>query len=420
MLKYLSIIISFLILYTGCEKEEQMKWTWDHSNNDPYLDLPFDEQAFIETNIPGVIGGELLINLPPRMKFNEEIESKIQFLNLPEGLIPKIVINSKRNVLRIVLTDTAVHHNADDLVNDLTIIIEPEGVDNSLDSGELIKTGVRILFHNFPVIWTSPVTKREYLLVFNDEFEDSEISKARWGYRKDTREITRTITYEGSPVDIMVENEASVLEDGDLILSVYRKTGITDKIFTGGILTLDSFLPRYGYFETTFCAKYCSGFGYWPAFWLHFQWPDKNTIGTEIDILEYISSQNKIYQTLHWYVNDELFSSSENFQLNNPDEYHVFGLEWTPEELIFYVDGEITRKLLKSEESKYVPSAYQMVYYSMSAGTWGGNVADPSNDLPAYSRFGYCRVYQELDQDAYYILGSNVKLVKGEERKGMY
>lgn len=397
-----------------------MVWTWDHPDNDPYLDLPFDEKAFIETNIPGVIGGELLISLPSGIKFTEEIESKIQFLNLPEGLTPEVLVNSKRNGVRIALTDTAVHHNADDSVDDLTIIIDPEGVDNSLDSEELMKSGVRILFHNLPVIWTSPVTTRGYLLVFNDEFEGTEISKARWGYRKDTREITRTITYDGSPLDIMVENEASVLENGDLVLSVYKKEGISGKIFTGGILTLDSFLPRYGYFETTFCARDCNGFGHWPAFWLHFQWQDKNTIGTEIDILEYISSQNNIYQTLHWYVNDEHFSSSENFQLNNPDEYHVFGLEWTPEELIFYVDGEITRRLLKSEESKYVPSAYQMVFYSMSAGTWGGNVADPSNDLPAYSRFGYCRVYQELDQDAYYILGSNKKLVKGEERKGLY
>ena len=349
-----------------------MVWTWDHSNNDPYLDIPFNEKAFIETNIPGVIGGELLISLPSGIKFTEEIESKIQFLNLPEGLIPEVLVNSKRNVVRIAFTDTAVHHNADDLVDDFTIIIDPEGVDNSLDSEELKKSGNRILFHNLPVMLTSPVTSREYLLVFNDEFEGTEISKERWGYRKDIGEITRTITYDGSPVDIMVENEASVLDNGDLVLSVYKKAGISDKIFTGGILTLDSFLPRYGYFETTFCAKDCSGFGHWPAFWIHFQWQDRYTIGTEIDILEYISSQNKIYQTLHWYVNDEHFSSSENFLLDNPDEYHVFGLEWTPEELIFYVDGEITRRLLKSEESKYVPSSYQMVFYSMSAGTWGG------------------------------------------------
>ncbi len=400
-LKFLSIIISLLFFYTGCEKEDQMVvWTWDHSDNDPYLDLPFDEKAFIETNIPGLIGGELLISLPSGIKFTEEIESKIQFLNLPEGLTPEVLVNSNRNEVKISLADTAKQHNADDSIDDLVIIIDPAGVNNVLDTGKLIKSGIRILYHDLPVRWISPLTSRDYLLVFNDEFEDTEISKARWGYRKGIGGITRTITYNDSPVDIVVENKASVLENGDLVLSVYRKTGISDKIFTGGILTLDSFLPKYGYFETTFCAKDCSGFGHWPAFWLHFQWQDKNTTGAEIDILEYLSSQNTIYQTLHWYVNDEHFSSSENFLLDNPDEYHIFGLEWTPEELILYVDGEVTRQLLKSEESRYVPPAYQMVFYSMSAGTWGGNVADPSNDLPASSRFGYCRVYQECDQDA--------------------
>jgi len=420
MAKYLSIIILLLFLHAGCEKEDQIMWSWNHSDNDPFLDLPFDEQAFIETNTPGVIGGELLINLPKGIEFTEGIEPKVQLLNLPEGLIPEIKVNSTRDELRITLTDTAKHHDADDSIDNLTIIIDPASVNNVLDTGKLTKSGIRILYHDLPVRWISPMTSREYLLVFNDEFEEKEISMARWGYRKDIGEITRTITYNNSPVDIVVENEASVLENGNLVLFVYRKAGISNKVFTGGILTLDSFLPRYGYFETTFNAKDCNGFGHWPAFWLHFQWKDKNTIGTEIDILEYISSQNTIYQTLHWYINDEHFSSSENFLLDNPDEYHVFGLEWTPEELIFYVDGELKRHLLKTEESKYVPLAYQMVFYSMSAGTWGGNVADPSNELPAYSRFGYCRVYQEPDQEAYYILGTTRKLVKGKDRKGLY
>jgi len=43
MVKYLSIIVLLLFLHAGCEKENQIIWSWDHSDNDPFLDLPFDE-----------------------------------------------------------------------------------------------------------------------------------------------------------------------------------------------------------------------------------------------------------------------------------------------------------------------------------------------------------------------------------------
>jgi hypothetical protein len=80
----------------------------------------------------------------------------------------------------------------------------------------------------------------------------------------------------------------------------------------------------------------------------------------------------------------------------------------------------MTGRLSKKDNPKYVPSAYQMVFFSMSSGTWGGNVADTSNRLPAYSRFDYCRVYQTGKEDAYYILGDEKTRVKAAERTGKF
>jgi beta-glucanase (GH16 family) len=119
-------------------------------------------------------------------------------------------------------------------------------------------------------------------------------------------------------------------------------------------------------------------------------------------------------------VEGEHLRSSENFVLNELGEFHKFGLEWTPDELIFYVDDTVTRHLNNSENERSVPDAYQMVFYSMSAGTWGGNVADPTNSLPARSEFDYCRVYQTKDQDAFYRFGSVEKLINAENRQGSY
>ena len=61
-----------------------------------------------------------------------------------------------------------------------------------------------------------------------------------------------------------------------------------------------------------------------------------------------------------------------------------------------------------------------MIYFSCSAGTWGGNVAMEKNNLPSYVYFDYCRVYQEAGQDAYYLYDDKPQLIRAEDRYGKY
>lgn len=76
-----------------------------------------------------------------------------------------------------------------------------------------------------------------------------------------------------------------------------------------------------------------------------------------------------------------------------------------PRRTDFYTDGKVTRRVNRKDDPKQVPSAYQMVYFSCSAGEWGGNVME--NQVPAYVYFDYCRCYQESDQDAIYTVKGN-------------
>ena len=99
---------------------------------------------------------------------------------------------------------------------------------------------------------------------------------------------------------------------------------------------------------------------------------------------------------------------------------HSIAVEWTPSELIFYTDGKVTRRVDNSEDIREIPSAYQMLFYSCSAGTWGGNIATEGNPLPFYVYFDYCRAYQQAEQDAYYLLNRKQQLIKGKDRYGKY
>lgn len=227
--------------------------------------------------------------------------------------------------------------------------------------------------------------------------------------------------------EAFVETSSPGVVGGVLVLKVYKDEDYPDQVFIGGLHTHDRFMPRFGYFETRATFRDVTGFGHWPAFWVHYFYKDRYIQGTEIDIFEYIAAENRIYQTIHWHTPGEHYRSSENFVLEDLDEYHVFGLEWTPDELIFFVNGEVTKHLKKSDNERYVPNTYQMVFFSMSAGVWGGNVADPSNELPASSRFDYCRVYQRPGDYSYYYYPENGPdnnrrrvHIKAENRRTLY
>ena len=100
---------------------------------------------------------------------------------------------------------------------------------------------------------------------------------------------------------------------------------------SGKITTKHTIQFTYGYIETK--IKLSNGKGIWPSFWMlrvnidDLNWPDCG----EIDILEAINEEKKIYHTLHW-RNDET-----NEQGDKGDNKEV-GLKWTEEEISMYID----------------------------------------------------------------------------------
>jgi len=92
--------------------------------------------------------------------------------------------------------------------------------------------------------------------------------------------------------------------------------------------------------------------GMFPAFWLCCapgtgQWP----AGGEIDIMEFISSGSGPYEvasTLHSPIDPDRPTAGTQrgrgtpWPLPQPDTWHVFAAEWGPDEIRFFVDGQLT------------------------------------------------------------------------------
>lgn len=147
--------------------------------------------------------------------------------------------------------------------------------------------------------------------------------------------------------------------------------------YTSGILFSNS-TQLYGYFEMR--AELPKGQGLWPAFWLA-------TGANEIDVLEGLGSDTQVpYNAIH--SPQVPGAGVANFF---PDDggYHNYGVLWSPQDIIFYVDGtEIWRTPTPSDMNQPM----HIVANLALGGSWAG-LPDGSTPFPAHMNIDYIRAY---------------------------
>lgn len=180
------------------------------------------------------------------------------------------------------------------------------------------------------------INNREYLLAWSDEFDGTQLNRAKWNYRAlgkrgDAYNSTSSIWLDGK---------------GCLVIEVKKKG---DSILAGMIDTERLFETTYGYFECR--AKLTKVSGAWPGFWLQSSRNGDNgvpeTHGAEIDIFEYFPNIKKdsVTHTLHWGGYGRTHKMAGPIWVpyqRTGDGFHQFALEWTPEGYTTFVDGAIT------------------------------------------------------------------------------
>jgi beta-glucanase (GH16 family) len=174
--------------------------------------------------------------------------------------------------------------------------------------------------------------KMGYNLVWEDNFDGSELDTTKW----EVRGIgPRRLGY--------ISEEAVKVEDGFLKLFALQKG---DSILSGAVGTQKHFNPRYGYFECR--AQLQESDGVWAAFWMQSalisQGSDPAKYGTEIDIFEFFKGVGKdtIQHALHWAYGPDMKSIGpmNSYLEGLSTGFHTFAMEWTPEKYVFYIDGQ--------------------------------------------------------------------------------
>lgn len=223
---------------------------------------------------------------------------------------------------------------------------------------------------------TLTINKKIYELEWNDEFDGTELDTSKWGYRLGQR---RT--------GFWVEDAVQLDGKGNLNMSAYEKDG---QRCSGAIETFKTYMTCYGYFEMR--CDLSDGEGHWPSFWIQtptfrkFQ-NDPGRGGAEIDIMEYwVLTPRKIHNSVHWNgLDDKLITRTKASNIPNLNKgFNVIGVEWTPTEYVFYVDG---KEIFRVEEG-----ISHIEEFMILSDEWPGEIEKAN--LPDKFIVDYVRVYK--------------------------
>lgn len=222
----------------------------------------------------------------------------------------------------------------------------------------------------------------QYELVWQDEFDSCCLDMNKWNYRS-----------EGNTRGYGIVNRKAIEQNGDGYIHIkVIKDEEYNKYYVGQIGTQGLYETKFGYFECR--AKINKSVGPHVAFWL--QSPTVNKVGNtklygaEIDIFEYHCLNPKtVHHNIHWdgYGKDHKTTGKTIDYPSIITGFHTFGLEWTPYEYIFYVDG---KKTWSTKEA--ISHKEQYIILSTELTGMGG---DPSKGVyPDAITIDYVRVYK--------------------------
>ena len=204
----------------------------------------------------------------------------------------------------------------------------------------------------------TPLRRDGRRLVWRDEFNGKSLDQSKWKFHATMNSTDCVYTN---------DSRTARVEKGCLhLLVVSSGDPKKPQMLPRGVSTRDRMAFKYGYLEMR--AKIPFRHGAWPSFWMTAQPKmQKAAWMSEVDIFEVFSSTNAVVANIHKWApgrkhfmlpggegslkRAHIFKKSE--KLN--DEFHVYGFEWTPKEMSFYVDGEKYTTFPIDEAHDYCP-----------------------------------------------------------------
>jgi len=270
----------------------------------------------------------------------------------------------------------------------------------------------------------------EYQLVWFDEFNGKFLDETQWNYEIDC--------WGGGNQEqqcYVKDPQTLYLKDGSLVISqvyypqMYKGStvGCTNHIDpasctspkpTTSARIRTKFTQSWYYGKFEFRARLPNGSFLWPALWLL---QTDNVYGSwaasgEIDIMEYKSQiPNELYQNVWYSLKSKTGVDAVLFPTDFSEDFHIFEFEWTPENMTWFIDGDVSYflNLNRSFWTDVGPNPYKGANYKpfdqrfhiiinvAVAGNFFGSLKDKFNaatDSQTWTSplmVDYVRVYQD-------------------------
>jgi hypothetical protein len=262
----------------------------------------------------------------------------------------------------------------------------------------------------------NPLKKPGYRLEFNDEFDGPDLDTDKWfpfylphwssraqsapGYYFENGHLRLQVKKDQAPwcPEFDGEVRCSSIQTGEFAGPVGSKEG--QLRFSSACTVreaqtnVQTYTPQYGYFELR--AKGVNTSGNHAAFWM-IGYEDTPERSGEIAICELVGSRTSptsstIRFGVHPWGDPTLQDEFYEQQLNlDAARFHIYGLEWTPSHLVFYVDNA---KIKTIHQSPGYPMQFMLgIYEHPFEGAWSGRY-DPDAPYPKEFMLDYFRAYQ--------------------------
>jgi beta-glucanase (GH16 family) len=231
-------------------------------------------------------------------------------------------------------------------------------------------------------------------LLLDESFSGTRLNPNRWSpcYHWATDGCTNLSNDE---LEWYIPEQVKVAQ-GVLSLEADRRTvtGIDDRPFdyVSGLISGASpdatlFAFKYGYVESR--VHLPKGQGLWSALWML---PTTRESKPEVDIFETVGEQpDTVQMHTHWSEDGEDHQRGHKWHGSDlTNGWHTFGLQWEPDALTWYVDGEVRWRVTDPDQ---IP--HEDMYLLTNLAVGGALTKPPNADTPFPSslRVDYIRVW---------------------------
>lgn len=260
-------------------------------------------------------------------------------------------------------------------------------------TGTILNDDVNVPFNDAG--YDAPGSYPGYTLSWSDEFDGGQLSSAIWSF--ENGDGCPSICGWGNNELEYYRPENLFFQDGKMIIEA-KKESFGGKEYTSSkILTRGKKYGKFGRIDVR--AILPKGKGIWPAFWLL---PQHNVFGGwprsgEIDLMEMVGHEpNKSHGTIHYGPGPGSTQITRSYTLPAGifnDEFHVFSLEWSQDQLKWFIDGNLFSTVNKADlGSANYPFNEEFFFIINLAvgGNWPGN-PDASTYFPQWLIVDYVR-----------------------------